>query len=327
MVNRLDSMARRAAAADRAMSGTLNRLSSGRRIVSAADDAAGMSIGERLRAQATGSLRAQRNVEDGISLARTADAVLGEVHEMLQRARELAVRYHHGALSSADRTALQAEADALGAEAGRLVAGATFNGVSFLGGGTLSVQVGTGDSDAVWTGLPDVAELLDQDAFYISGAGATITVTVPTSGGGNGGGNGNGNGNGNGGGNGNGWGRGGVSASATISSTTVSASLTVTTTTTTGGTSTPIARIDQAIDAITMYRGTFGAFQNRLEHSLNTLATSHESLVAAESRIRDADMAAEVVALTRNQVKGGVSRAMTAQARVQAHNALRLLVA
>lgn len=318
-VNRMDSMARRAAAADRGVSGSLSRLSSGRRIVTAADDAAGLSISERLRAQATGSLRAQRNVEDGIGLASAADATLGEIQATLQRARELAVRYHHGTLSQADRTALQAEAAALGAEAARLVAGAKFNGFSYLAGGTLSVQAGAGDGDSVSTALPDVAEVLDQDPFAISGAGATTTAPASGNGGGgnaNGQGNGIGNGNGNGGpGNGNGNATGQITTSAASTATTA----------TTAGTPAPIARIDTAISALSVFRGTFGAFQNRLEHALSTLATLHESLAGAESRIRDADMAAEVVALTRNQIVANVSRAMTAHARVQAHSALRLL--
>ena len=296
-INRMESMARRAATADRGVSGSLNRLSSGRRIVTAADDAAGLSISERLRAQATGSLRAQRNVEDGISLARAADAALGEVQEMLQRTRELAVRYHHGTLSQADRTSLEGEAAALGAEAGRVVAGARFNGFAYLAGGTLSVHVGSGDPDSVSTALPDVAAALDPDVFSISG------VTVR---GGNANANGTGNGNrGNGnGGNGNAHGH---NQSATA------------------GTPAPIARIDNAIGAVSTFRAMFGAFQNRMEHALSTLAMLHEGLVAAESRIRDADMAAEVVALTRSQITAGVGRAMAAHAQLQAHSALRLL--
>jgi flagellin len=315
MINRLDAMARHWASADRAMSGSLQKLNSGQRIVSAADDAAGLSIAERLRSQSTGSVRAQRNVMDGISLAQSADAVLGEIQGMLHRARELAVAYHHGTMSASDRTALQSEADALAAEADRLVAGATFNGVAFLAGGSLSVHVGTGDPDSVWTGLPNVAELLDQDAFYVSGNGTTIVVTVPSSGGG---GNGNGNGNGNGGvGNGNGNGNGRPSRGGGGGGGTVLA--------TTPGTETPIARIDQAIDALSMYRGIFGAFQNRLEHALGSLASSHESLLSAESRIRDADMAVEVTALARNRIRSQATAALAAQGHVRARDVVKLL--
>jgi flagellin len=310
MVNRLDSMARQWRTADRAMSSSLQRLSTGQRIVTAADDAAGLSIAERLKAQSTASLRAQRNVEDGVSLARTADAVLGEVQNMLQRTRELAVTYHHGTLTTADRLALQREADALGAEAARLVRDSKFNGVAFLTGGSLSVHVGSGDPDWVSTALPDVWELLDQDAFYISGAGTTITVTDTTTSGTDG------NGNANGVGNGNGRGRGGSGGGSAPTNTT---------TTTTSGTTAPIARIDQAIGALSMYRATFGAFQNRLEHVLNNLAASHESYVSAESRIRDADMAVEVAALTRNRIRGQAAAALTAQAHLRARDVVRLL--
>lgn len=292
IVNRLDSMARRWAATEAAVAGSVQRLNSGHRIVTAADDAAGLSIAERLRSQATGSLRAQRNVMDGISLAQSADAVLGEVQGMLQRARELAVAYHHGTMSAADRSALQAEADALGAEAARLVGGATFNGVAFLAGGTITVQIGTGDPDTVSSALPNVAELLEQDPFYISGAGTTIVVTAP-------GGNANGHTNTTG----NGVTRGGRGTGPTGGGTS-----------TTGATATPIARIDQAIDAISLYRGTFGALQNRLEHALNNLAASHESLLSAESRIRDADMAAEMVKLTKYQILQQAGTNMLAQA-------------
>ena len=320
MINRLDTMARQWMTADRAMSGSLQRLNSGQRIVTAADDAAGLSIAERLRARSAGSLRAQRNVEDGISLARTADAVLGEIQSMLHRARELAVNYHHGTLTAADRTALQAEADALGAEAARLVGAADFNGVAYLSGGTLTVHIGAGDPDSISTALPNVTELLDQDAFYISGEAATITVTTTTTNGGsnNAGGNGNG-GNGNGGGN----GRGGSGRGTGPTGTTT----TTTTTTVANATSQPIARVDEAIGALSLYRGTLGAFQNRLEYALSNLATSHESYVAAESRIRDADMAVEVAALTRHRIRAQAAGALSAQAHLRARDVVRLLAA
>jgi flagellin len=308
LVHRLEGMSRRLAMTDRAASGSIQRLASGNRIVSAADDAAGLAIAERLRSQSAGALRAQRNVQDGIGAIQTADGALGEVTMILQRTRELAVQYQSGTLTATDRAAAQREADALEAEVARIATQTRFNGNQLLAGGRLAVHAGGFDADGIEAMLPDLADLVAGEVFSLDGSGAA------QGGGGNGGGNGNGNGNGNGGnghgnGNGNANGHGGGNGGGN------------------GGAAPPIARVAAALNAVSAQRALLGAFQNRLEHVLATLAVTHEQLVASESRIRDADVGAEVVSLTRHRMFADVNRALAAQGHVRARNALHLLAA
>jgi flagellin len=320
--NRLDAMSRRWATSDGLRTAALERLSTGLRIRSAADDAAGLGIAERMHSQSAGALRAERNVQDGIGALQTIDSVLGEVHAILQRARELAVQHEHGGLSSSDRAAVQAEATALGNEVARLTAGARFNGIALLSGGELLVQAGSEDADGISASLPDLAQLVAADVFTLSagasapgggGSGSSGGTGNPNNGNGNGGANGTGNGNGNGGPGPPGKGGGSTKATPPIVITVPAGP--------------PIARVDAAIDAISQHRSSLGAFQNRLEYARSTLATTHEQLVAAESRIRDADVAAEVVSLARYRLRSEVNRALAAQAHVDARKALTLLAA
>src|ERR671929_1043919 len=133
-----------------AASASMERLSSGYRINRAADDAAGLAISERLRAQITGLDQAQRNVQDAVSLVQTAEGALTEVHAMLQRVRELAVQYKNGSLSNADRTAIQSEVYQLASEIERIGSSAEFNGIKLLNSAqTISFQVGAQDGEAI----------------------------------------------------------------------------------------------------------------------------------------------------------------------------------
>src|SRR5205807_5477000 len=111
------------------LSKSMQRLSSGLRINSAADDAAGLAIGEKLGGQVTGLAQAQRNAQDGVSLVQTADGVLNDVHQMLQRVRELAVQYQNGTLSAGDQQAIQSEVSQLASEISRVGSSAQFNGI------------------------------------------------------------------------------------------------------------------------------------------------------------------------------------------------------
>src|SRR3712207_4279691 len=108
---------------------SMERLSSGFRINRAADDAAGLAISEKLRAQIGGLGQAQRNAQDAVSLVQTAEGSLSEVHSMLQRVRELAVQYQNGTLSSSDKAAITAETAQLGKEIERIGSTADFNGI------------------------------------------------------------------------------------------------------------------------------------------------------------------------------------------------------
>src|SRR5205823_11713402 len=121
------------------LSRAMERLSSGYRINSAADDSAGLAISEKLRAQVMGLAQAQRNAQDAVSLVSTAEGSLSEVHAMLQRVRELAVQYNNGTLSTSDKAAITAEVAQLSAEISRIGSQTKFNGIDLLtGGATIS---------------------------------------------------------------------------------------------------------------------------------------------------------------------------------------------
>src|SRR3954447_18492031 len=129
-----------------AISKSMQRLSSGYRINSAADDAAGLGISESMRSQIRGLGQAQKNIQDGASMVQTAEGNLDEVHSMLQRVRELAVQYKNGSLDNNARTSIQNEVNQLASEIDRIGNYATFNGINLLNAtNTVSFQVGAND--------------------------------------------------------------------------------------------------------------------------------------------------------------------------------------
>jgi flagellin len=133
-----------------AIAKSMERLSSGFRINRAADDAAGLAISERMRAQTRGLEQTTRNIQDGVSLVQTAEGNLDEVHSMLQRVRELAVQYKNGTLSASDQAAIQTEVNQLASEIERVGTSAKFNGITLLAAsGTVTFQVGVNDGDAI----------------------------------------------------------------------------------------------------------------------------------------------------------------------------------
>jgi flagellin len=244
-----------------AISKSMQRLSSGYRINSAADDAAGLGISESMRSQIRGLGQAQKNIQDGSSMVQTAEGNLDEVHSMLQRVRELAVQYKNGSLDDTARTAIQNEVNQLASEVSRIGDSAQFNGINLLNSSaTVSFQVGANDGQQIGVSLVNLA------------------TTVGTS-----------------------------YASLTTSGTT------------------DISEIDTAITAVSTARATFGAVQNRLDHSLSVAASYQENLTSAESRIRDVDMADEMVALTKNQILSQAGTAMLSQANQAPQSVLRLL--
>lgn len=156
----------------------MERLSTGKRINSAKDDAAGLAIASTMTAQIRGMSQAIRNANDGISLAQTAEGALGEVTNMLQRIRELAVQSASGTYSDDDRTNLQTEVAELGAQIDSIIANSTFNGVTLFGASdvTITVQTGSGSADTVdltITGL-DVSAASASDISSQSGATSAI---------------------------------------------------------------------------------------------------------------------------------------------------------
>jgi flagellin len=244
-----------------AISKSMQRLSSGYRINSAADDAAGLGISESMRSQIRGLGQAQKNIQDGASMVQTAEGNLDEVHSMLQRVRELAVQYKNGSLDNNARTSIQNEVNQLASEISRIGSSASFNGINLLNSSaTVSFQVGANDGQQIGVSLVDLATTVGTNYSSLSTTGTT-----------------------------------------------------------------DISEIDGAITAVSTARATFGAVQNRLDHSLSVSASYQENLTAAESRIRDVDMADEMVALTKNQILSQAGTAMLSQANQAPQSVLRLL--
>jgi flagellin len=244
-----------------ALSKSMERLSSGYRINRAADDAAGLAISERLRAQVHGIGQAQRNAQDAVSLVQTAEGSLDEVHSMLQRVRELAVQYKNGSLSEADRTSIQSEINQLASEVERIGTSSEFNGIKLLNeSATVTFQVGANDGEVITVATISLGEAVGAEAFELTAAGET-----------------------------------------------------------------DISEIDAAIGAVSTQRAQFGAVQNRLEHTMNNLAVYQENLTASESRIRDVDMAAEMVEFTKLQILQQAGTSMLAQAQQSGQSVLTLL--
>lgn len=250
------------------LAGNYRRLSTGLRISTAADDAAGLAVSERLRAQIRSFQQAKRNASDGISLVQTGEGALNEVSNMLIRLRELAVQSANGTISSADRTTLDEEFQALVDEVDRIGRSTEFNGIKLLDGSTSSVtfQVGAGTDTTINTLSANLSAVL------ATGLGIDILELS--------------------------------SASA------ASAAMTA---------------IDSAIDTVSRNRGSFGAMQNRLNYTINNLDVKVENLTAADSRIRDVDVAYETAQLARNSILQQASVAMLAQANLQPQLALTLL--
>jgi flagellin len=239
----------------------MERLSSGYRINSGADDAAGLGISERMRGQIRGLAQAQRNTQDGVSMVQTAEGALAEVHEMLQRIRELAVQFKNGSLSSADQAAITAEVGQLQSEIQRIGSQSEFNGIKLLNANqTITFQVGANDTDQIGVTTIDLYTTIGAAAFTLTATGTT-----------------------------------------------------------------DLDELDTAIAAVSKQRGSFGAVQNRLEHTLSAISVYQENLVSAESRIRDVDMAEEMVNLTKEQILSQAGQAMLSQANQIPQSVLQLL--
>jgi len=249
------------------LQGSYSRLSSGLRIATAADDAAGLGISEKMRSQIRSFDVASRNAQDGISMVQTAEGSMGEVSNILGRMRELAVQSSNGTLSTNDRATIDTEFGALADEIDRIASTTEFNGIK-LGDGstaTASIQVGIG------TTADDTIDINLQDV-----TGATL----------------------------------GVDALDTLDVTNSQAAITA---------------LDTAIDTVNTSRGELGATQNRLQSSFASIRNVHENLSAAESRIRDVDVAKETATLTKNNILQQAAVSVLAQANQQPQLALSLL--
>ncbi len=267
---------------------TIQRLSSGLRVNSAKDDAAGLAIAERMNAQIRGNNVAIRNANDGISLAQTAEGALGKIGDSLQRMRELAVQSANATNSSDDRTNLQSEFTQLQEEISRVVGGTTFNGTSlFTGSSSFSFQVGAG------TTSNDVVSVARNQ---LSGGTAGSTGGLTSS----------------------------DSAQDVIATVTASSGSKITGTDGTNATN-AIKDIDVALDKLNAERATYGAAQNRFDSVIGNLQITVENASAARSRIMDTDFAAETASLTRTQILTQAGTAMLAQANQAPQSVLSLL--
>ncbi len=289
------------------LSVSMQRLSSGQRVNSAKDDAAGLAIAERMNTQVRGMNVAMRNANDGISLAQTAEGALGKIADNLQRMRELAVQSRNATNSAGDRDNLQKEFKQLQAEIDRTVQGSKFNSqVLFASGAptTLSFQVGAGTAS---TDRIDVTGALLGGGTAVSAASAIASTsasaiqdlisTVTTN-----------------------WdGTNGLAIGGNISGSS-------------SGTAASVAQVDDAIniidkalDTINDKRASFGATQNRFEAVISNLQVSVENQAAARGRIMDADFAAETANLSRSQILQQAGTAMVAQANQLPQQVLSLL--
>jgi flagellin len=168
-----------ASKADMGLQQALERLSTGKRINSAKDDAAGLAISSKMTADIRGLAQASRNAQDGISLTQTAEGALGEIANIVQRIRELAVQSANGTISNANRTGIKAESDALTAQITNIATTTKFNG-NTLSGGSFQLQTGTGATDTVSFTVGDMSLAgLNLGALDLStAAGATAALTL-----------------------------------------------------------------------------------------------------------------------------------------------------
>ena len=247
------------------------KLSSGYKVNRAADDAAGLTISEKMRSQIRGLTQASSNAQDGVSCVQTAEGALAEVHSMLQRMNELAVKAANGTNTSADRLAIQKEVSALSSEISRVAQSTQFNTLNLLNGSFASgktLQVGTANVDA------------QRITIKISAMNATTL---------------------------------GVKAGTQVNLKEQTSAQKA------------ISKITMAIARVSAQRSDLGAVQNRLEHTIANLDNVVENTTAAESQIRDTDMAKTMVEYTKNNILAQAGTAMLAQANQSTQNVLSLL--
>ena len=245
------------------------KLSSGYKINRAADDAAGLAISEKMRRQVRGLTQAVANAQDGISAVQTAEGALGEVHDMLQRMNELAVKAGTDTLQETDRSYIQAEIDALITEIDRVSATTTFNEQALLNGDFKSKMLQVGAESAASNQIQ-----MDIAAMTASSLGVAAISIASAS---------------------------GSAARAAI------------------------ATIRTALEKVSKQRSDLGAVQNRLEHTVKNLDNVVENTQAAESQIRDTDMATEMVRYSNNNVLAQAGQSMLAQANQSNQGVLSLL--
>ena len=248
-----------------ALQKSTEKLSSGYKINRAGDDAAGLSISEKMRSQIRGLNKASDNAQDGISLIQVAEGALNETHSILQRMNELATQAANDTNTSTDRTAIKAEIDQLTSEINRIQSTTQFNTQNLLDGKFTgkNLQIGSLKGQTIKISISNM------NAATLGVSGLTVDKNSTA----------------------------GISMS----------------------------KIQAAIDKVSTQRSNLGALQNRLEHTINNLDTTSENTSAAESRIRDTDMADEMVRYSKNNILSQAGNSMLAQANQQTQGVLSLL--
>ena len=248
-----------------ALSKSTEKLSSGYKINRAGDDAAGLSISEKMRSQIRGLNKASSNAQDGISLIQVAEGALNETHSILQRMNELATQAANDTNTSTDRTAIQQEVDQLTSEINRIQSTTQFNTMNLLDGSFTgkNLQVGSLSGQSIGISIGN----MNASSLGVSGLKVSSFSQAGTS----------------------------------------------------------MSKIQAAIDKVSTQRSKLGALQNRLEHTINNLDTTAENTQSAESRIRDTDMAAEMVQYSKNNILSQAGQSMLAQANQSNQGVLSLL--
>lgn len=273
------------------------RLSSGLRINSAKDDAAGLQISDRLTSQINGLDQGNRNANDGISMAQTAEGAMDEMTNMLQRMRTLAQQSANGSNSSSDRQALQQEVGQLGKEINRISTDTTFGGQKLLNGNyTGTFQVGSNAGQTISFSLKQTG------GFSISGmaqAASTNTVTVASFGT-----------------------HAAISGVSVQSIFSTAAGISISTM---SGAQAVLATVDSMIQVVDSKRAELGAVQNRLDSTISNQTNISTNVSDARSRIQDADFATETANMTKQNILQQAASTVLAQANKRPQSALTLL--
>ena len=263
------------------LSKDMEKLSSGERINRAGDDASGLAVSEKMRAQIRGLNQASQNASNGISFIQTTEGYLQETTDIMQRIRELAVQSSNGIYSDEDRMQLQVEVSALVSEVDRIASSAQFNGMNMLTG---RFAQSTGENSVTGSMWFHIGANMDQRMQVFIGTMSAEALGIREIGTGE-----------------------KISLAAPDDA------------------NRAIGTIDQALVKINKQRADLGAYQNRMEYAVRGLDISAENLQASESRIRDTDMAKQMVEFTKNSVLQQAGTAMLAQANTQSQNVLSLL--
>lgn len=267
------------------MDKSIEKLSSGMRINRAGDDASGLAVSEKMRTQVSGLYRANQNVQDGISLIQTAEGYLEESQAILQRMRELAVQASNGIYTTEDRMQIQVEISELIDEIDRIASHAQFNGMNVLTG-RFAKETGTNTVMAsMW--LHVGANMDQRERLYIGTMNSQ-----------------------------------GLGIKSVVGNPETASFISLSTP---DAANMAIGMLDQALMKVSKQRADLGAYQNRLTHASEGLMVGYENLQAAESRIRDTDMASEMSEFTRTQILTQAATAMLAQANQKPQLMMQLL--